>query len=237
MVKHAIITGASRGIGKALALYFAGQGYSLSLMAKSKDNLVTARTEILELNPKIDIDIFPVDFAQPEKVEQTLTQILNVHPRVDVLVNSAGILTAGNIDVSLEALSTLINVNLVSTIQVANQIAQQMKKQGHGHIFNLGSTAGLSPVSKIAAYSASKAAIVSYTESLYTEMLSCGVQVCCLCPSVVDTDMTNDGRIDNAEKIEIDDLSKAVDFVMNLSSGAAMAMLPIRCKVIDLEKA
>lgn len=237
MVKHAIITGASRGIGKALALYFAGQGYSLSLMAKSKDNLVTARTEISELNPKIDIDIFPVDFAQPEKVEQTLTQILNVHPRVDVLVNSAGTLTAGNIDVSLEALSTLINVNLVSTIQVANQIAQQMKKQGHGHIFNLGSTAGLSPVSKIAAYSASKAAIVSYTESLYTEMLSCGVQVCCLCPSVVDTDMTNDGRIDNAEKIEIDDLSKAVDFVMNLSSGAAMAMLPIRCKVIDLEKA
>ncbi|GLQ72615.1 SDR family NAD(P)-dependent oxidoreductase [Vibrio penaeicida] len=237
MVKHAIITGASRGIGKALALYFAGQGYSLSLMAKSKDNLVTARTEILELNPKIDIDIFPVDFAQPEKVEQTLTQILNVHPRVDVLVNSAGILTAGNIDVSLEALSTLINVNLVSTIQVTNQIAQQMKKQGHGHIFNLGSTAGLSPVSKIAAYSASKAAIVSYTESLYTEMLSCGVQVCCLCPSVVDTDMTNDGRIDNSEKIEIDDLSKAVDFVMNLSSGAAMAVLPIRCKVIDLEKA
>lgn len=237
MVKHAIITGASRGIGKALALYFAGQGYSLSLMAKSKDNLVTARTEILELNPKIDIDIFPVDFAQPEKVDQTLTQILNVHPRVDVLVNSAGILTAGNIDVSLEALSTLININLVSTIQVTNQIAQQMKKQGHGHIFNLGSTAGLSPVSKIAAYSASKAAIVSYTESLYTEMLSCGVQVCCLCPSVVDTDMTNDGRIDNAEKIEIDDLSKAVDFVMNLSSGAAMAMLPIRCKVIDLEKA
>ncbi|PKF76688.1 short-chain dehydrogenase [Vibrio sp. vnigr-6D03] len=237
MVKHAIITGASRGIGKALALYFAGQGYSLNLMAKSRDNLVTARTEMLELNPKIDIDIFPVDFAQPEKVEQTLTQILNVHPRVDVLVNSAGILTAGNIDVSLEALSTLINVNLVSTIQVTNQIAQQMKKQGHGHIFNLGSTAGLSPVSKIAAYSASKAAIVSYTESLYTEMLSCGVQVCCLCPSVVDTDMTNDGRIDNAEKIEIDDLSKAVDFVMNLSSGAAMAMLPIRCKVIDLEKA
>ncbi|WP_104402477.1 SDR family NAD(P)-dependent oxidoreductase [Vibrio penaeicida] len=237
MVKHAIITGASRGIGKALALYFAGQGYSLSLIAKSKDNLVTARTEILELNPKIDIDIFPVDFAQPEKVEQTLKQILNVHPRVDVLVNSAGILTAGNIDVSLEALSTLININLVSTIQVTNQIAQQMKKQGHGHIFNLGSTAGLSPVSKIAAYSASKAAIVSYTESLYTEMLPCGVQVCCLCPSVVDTDMTNDGRIDNAEKIEIDDLSKAVNFVMNLSSGAAMAMLPIRCKVIDLEKA
>lgn len=163
---------------------------------------MTARTEILELNPKIDIDIFPVDFAQPEKVEQTLTQILNVHPRVDVLVNSAGILTAGNIDVSLEALSTLINVNLVSTIQVTNQIAQQMKKQGHGHIFNLGSTAGLSPVSKIAAYSASKAAIVSYTESLYTEMLSCGVQVCCLCPSVVDTDMTNDGRIDNSEKLK-----------------------------------
>ncbi len=111
-----------------------------------------------------------------------------------------------------------------------------MKQQGFGEIYNIGSTAGLEPVPKIAAYSATKSAIVSYSQSLYHELLPFGIKVCCLCPSVVNTDMTNDGRINNNLKIETQDLTKALDFIRGLSASAAVSMLSIRCKVIDLEK-
>ncbi|TKF93855.1 short-chain dehydrogenase, partial [Vibrio sp. F13] len=70
---------------------------------------------------------------------------------------------------------------------------------------------------------------------LYHELLPFGVKVCCLCPSVVNTDMTNDGRIDNKLKIETQDLTKALDFIRSLSSAAAVSTLSIRCRIIDLE--
>ena len=158
-----------------------------------------------------------------------------MHENIDVLVNSAGVLAAGNTDISLATLSELVNVNLLSTITACNLIAEKMKQQGYGEIYNLGSTAGLVPVPKFAAYSATKAAMVSYSQSLYQELLPFGVKVCCLCPSVVDTDMTNDGRIDNKLKIETQDLAKALSFVRSLSPGAAVNTLSIRCSVIDLE--
>ncbi|MBF4391762.1 SDR family NAD(P)-dependent oxidoreductase, partial [Vibrio anguillarum] len=131
------------------------------------------------------------------------------------------VLAAGNTNLPLAKLSELVNVNLLSTITACNLVAEKMKQQGYGEIYNLGSTAGLVPVPKIAAYSATKAAIVRYSQSLYHELLPFGVKVCCLCPSVVDTDMTNDGRIANRLKIEKQDLTKALSFIRSLSPGAA----------------
>ncbi|NRF13142.1 SDR family NAD(P)-dependent oxidoreductase [Vibrio coralliilyticus] len=235
MTKTALITGASRGIGKALSHYFAKQGYNLVLIAKQEATLKHVFDELSEEFPHLSIETHSLDFAQPEVTANSFKAILDQLESIDVLVNSAGVLKAGHIDLTFQKLSELMNVNLLSTIAVCNAVAEKMKQQGFGEIYNLGSTAGLSPVPKIAAYSATKAAMVSYSQSLYQELLPHNVQVCCLCPSVVDTDMTNDGRIKNELKIEPEDLAKAIDFARSLSTGAAMSILPIRCKVIDLE--
>ncbi|CAM3069311.1 SDR family NAD(P)-dependent oxidoreductase [Vibrio neptunius] len=235
MTKTALITGASRGIGKALSHYFANQGYNLVLIAKQEANLNRVFDDLKDQYPHLSIKTHHLDFAQPEIAVKSFEAIINQLKTIDVLVNSAGVLKAGHIDLTFEQLSELINVNLLSTIAVCNAVAAKMKHQGFGAIYNLGSTAGLSPVPKIAAYSATKSALVSYSQSLYQELLPHNVQVCCLCPSVVDTDMTNDGRIKNELKIQPQDLSKAIDFARSLSTGAAMSVLPIRCKVIDLE--
>ncbi|QDO83680.1 SDR family oxidoreductase [Shewanella psychropiezotolerans] len=236
MSKFALITGASRGIGKAISHYFAQQGYSLILVSRNKDNLNQTKLELESLYTTNNIETITVDFNKPTEVESAIKSIIARHDTIDVLVNSAGILMAGHTNLTLDQLSELINVNLVSTIMTCNLVVEKMKLQGYGEVYNLGSTSGLEPVAKIAAYSATKAAIVSYSQSLYQELLPDNIQVCCLCPSVVDTDMTNDGRIANDLKIEPQDLIKAIDFVRSLSSGASMPTLPIRCKVIDLEK-
>ncbi|QUM89464.1 SDR family NAD(P)-dependent oxidoreductase [Moritella sp. 36] len=236
MTKFALITGASRGIGKAISHYFAQQGYSLILVSLNKANLELAKLEIESQYPSTNIETMTVDFNKPADVESTIKSIITNHDSIDVMVNSAGVLMAGHVDLTLNQLSELINVNLLSTITACNLVIEKMKRQGYGEIYNIGSTAGLEPVPKIAAYSATKAAIVSYSQSLYQELLPFGIKVCCLCPSVVDTDMTNDGRIMNDLKIETQDLTKAIDFIRSLSPSATMSTLSIRCKTIDLEK-
>ncbi|SMY34873.1 SDR family NAD(P)-dependent oxidoreductase [Photobacterium andalusiense] len=236
MSKVALITGASRGIGRTIAHYFAQQGYSLILLSLHKENLQKIQSELTQQYSSCNIEAVNVDFNHPNDVETVITSIIASHEKIDVMVNSAGILKAGGTNLSLCELSELININLLSTITACNLVANKMKQQGSGEIYNLGSTAGLEPVPKIAAYSATKSAIVSYTQSLYHELLPFGVKVCCLCPSVVNTDMTNDGRIDNNLKIDTEDLAKALDFIRSLSSGAAINTLTIRCKVMDLEK-
>ncbi|ARD23290.1 SDR family NAD(P)-dependent oxidoreductase [Shewanella japonica] len=235
MSKVAIITGASRGIGKTIAHYFAQEGYTLVLLSLNNENLEQAKAELKSHYSSCLVETMPVDFNNPPEVETAITSIIKKHEEIDTLVNSAGVLAAGNTDLSLAKLSELVNVNLLSTITACNLVAEKMKQQGYGEIYNIGSTAGLVPVSKIAAYSATKAAIVSYSQSLYHELLPFGVKVCCLCPSVVDTDMTNDGRIDNKFKIETQDLAKAIRFIRSLSPGATISSLSIRCRIIDLE--
>ncbi|WP_305462390.1 SDR family NAD(P)-dependent oxidoreductase [Photobacterium leiognathi] len=233
--KWALITGGSRGIGRSLAHYFVQKGFSLILIASNTDRLIQTKIEIESQYPLSKVDIYSVNFNVPQQVEMIIPNVINRYDNLDVLVNSAGVLIAGNILTSLSDLKSLININLLSTMIVCNIVAIKMKRQGFGEIYNIGSTAGLEPVSKIAAYSATKAAIISYSQSLYQELLPFNVTVCCLCPSVVNTDMTDDGRIANDLKIEPEDLNKAMQFIRTLSSGAAMPMLSIRCRVIDLE--
>ncbi|WP_375322466.1 SDR family NAD(P)-dependent oxidoreductase [Aliivibrio logei] len=236
MSKFALITGASRGIGKAISHYFAQQGYSLILVSLNKGNLNTTKRELEAQYPSSSIEAINIDFNNPVDVESSISSIITNYSSIDVMVNSAGILMAGHTNLTLNQLSELVNVNLLSTITACNLVVEKMKEQGYGEIYNIGSTAGLEPVPKIAVYSATKAAIVSYSQSLYQELLPFGVKVCCLCPSVVDTDMTNDGRIMNNLKIETQDLTKAIDFIRSLSPSASMSTLSIRCKTIDLEK-
>ncbi|WP_318477350.1 SDR family NAD(P)-dependent oxidoreductase [Photobacterium leiognathi] len=234
MKKYVMITGGSRGIGLSVASYFLKNDYSLILVSKNITSLLNAKLYLHQTFPSAEIDIYNLDLSIPSYVINVFDEILSRYPKLDVLVNSAGILTHGNINLSYQELLELINVNLLSTIMVTNLVAKKMKLQGFGHIFNLGSTAGLDAVPKIAAYSATKSAIVSYSQSLYKELLPFNIKVCCLCPSVVDTDMTNDGRIDNATKIQVDDLAKSIDYIINLSDYATIAVLPIRCTTMDL---
>ncbi|SEB35016.1 3-oxoacyl-[acyl-carrier protein] reductase [Tenacibaculum sp. MAR_2009_124] len=236
MNKFALITGASRGIGKAISHYFAAQGYSLILIARQHDNLIKLKSELHKNHQINKIKIVSLDFNIPLEVESKINTIMDHNETIDVVVNNAGILLTGNTTLSAKEITQLMNVNLISNMIISNIAAEKMKEQGYGEIYNLGSMAGLEPSSKIAAYAASKAAFISYSESLYHELLAFNIQVCCLCPSVVDTDMTNDGRISNELKIETLDLTKAIDFVRSLSSGASISKFPIRCKLIDLEK-
>ncbi|MBW8183734.1 SDR family NAD(P)-dependent oxidoreductase [Shewanella nanhaiensis] len=234
MSKLAIITGGSRGIGYSIAEKLAQMGFNLILMAKTANNLTSAKQALLEINPNISIETIAIDFSDSAAIESVAQTITEKHTNIDILVNSAGVLSIEFEHASAATLSTLFSVNCISTMVLTNAICEQMKQARSGYIINIASLAGKSHLPKIGAYAATKAALISYSESLYKHLLPHNVKVTCLCPSVVNTEMTDDGRIANQDKIQTDDLVNAVTYILSLGKGAQLPQLDIDCTPIAL---
>ena len=231
----ALITGGSRGIGLAIAQSFAAQGINLILLAKHIDKLERAKAQILSNHPNCQVQLLPVDMQFPEQVDQAVSALLNTTGHISILINSAGVLTAGSSTLSAAQVAALLTINTTSTLIITNHMAEHMKRVGSGYIFTLASRAGVENQAKLAVYAASKAALISYSESLYKELLPFNVHVTCLCPSVVNTDMTNDGRIDNARKIQVTDIVDAVGFLLTQSDQVLIPRLDLHSKALAIE--
>lgn len=236
MKKIAIITGASRGIGFGIAKYLASRGMDLILIAKHSDGLTQAKQSIMEAYPECRIHTAAINFEDVDSVENGINALLERFPNISILINAAGILTLGACEMPTAQLVKLLTVNLTSTLVVSNKVAEQMKAAREGHIFTIASLAGIESKGKLAIYASSKAGLISYSQALYSELLPHNVNVTCLCPSVVNTDMTNDGRINNDEKIQVGEIVSAVEFVLSLSQHTTTPRLDIHCKIMDAEK-
>jgi short-subunit dehydrogenase len=234
MGKTAFITGGSRGVGFSIAEYFASKNMNLILLSKSNKNLKHAKKEILSSYPGCNIDTYSVDMTNPDDVNKKVKEISARHASIDILVSSAGILTPGCSILEETSLTDLFSINIISTIVIINEIARKMKSAGTGHIFNISSLAGSQNKSKIGAYAASKSAITSYSESLYKELIPFGISVSCLAPSVINTKMTDDGIINNEEKIQTIDIVNTIDYIMALGETAMIPYMEIYCKTVSM---
>ncbi|MFL1553214.1 SDR family NAD(P)-dependent oxidoreductase [Pseudomonas sp. D47] len=237
MKKCVLVTGGSRGIGFAAAQYFASRGMDLILLSRDLDSLQLARSRIVSAYPGTIVKIHAVDMRNPQEVDKEMVRLLRENPPVDILVNSAGVLEVGRTSFIVETLSAMQSINVISTILVTNHVAEQMKQRNSGHIFTMASLAGVQNKGKLAAYASSKAAIISYSDALYKDLLQFNVNVTCLCPSVVNTDMTNDGVISNSDKIQVEDIVMAINFVLSLGDNALVPKLDMHCKVLACKAA
>ncbi|CAG9270449.1 hypothetical protein WK39_30095 [Burkholderia cepacia] len=233
---YALVTGGSRGIGLAVAKYLAGRGMNLLLLAQDPTGLARARTQIQALYPDCRIELLSVDMRLPYQVHDAVVKALSGPMRITMLVNSAGVLKMGGSALASEDVISMVDVNLTSALVVTNLVANHMRLNGGGLIFLLSSMAGTESMPKLGVYAATKAALISYAQALHKELLPFDVRVTCLCPSVVNTDMTNDGRIPNEAKIQVEDIVATIDFALNLPATVMLPQVEIRCKVIEMEK-
>ena len=186
--KVAIVTGASRGLGKAMAVGLAKAGANIV----ATDVLDTSSTvkEIEKLGRKV-IGI-KVDVSKKQDIEKMVQQTIKKFGRIDILVNNAGILRMGNAEnMSQEDWEKVIQVNLTGQFLCAQAVAKQMIKQKSGKIINIASIAGLGGYAQSAPYSASKAGIILMTKTLAVEWGQHNIQVNAICPGVFATDMTD----------------------------------------------
>jgi short-subunit dehydrogenase len=231
----AIVTGAGRGIGRAIALALAQDGYRLALIARSREQLTSVAREIAQLTPcdrGSEPQIHAMDLADFEAAHETGASIVRQWGHVDVLVNNAGQWVGGILDVSREQFRQLMAVNVAAALALTQAVAPTMKEQRRGHIFNLASRAGKMAFAEEGVYSASKFATVGLSEALYKELASFGIKVTVLCPSWVDTDMGQQAGtpLSSEEMIQPEDLAQTIRWLLTLSPAACVKEVIIECR-------
>jgi NAD(P)-dependent dehydrogenase (short-subunit alcohol dehydrogenase family) len=182
--KAALITGASSGIGKATALEFAQQGYFVYLMGRNKAHL-----EEVALQCRHGAMILSCDLKDPAQVEKRVHEILeNPSYQLEVLVNNAGIYKPNTTEDGTDELwREQFEVNVMGSVRLTRLLVPYFKKYKKGSIVNVSSTLGLSPTAGTGAYSATKAAMNNWTQSLALELGSFGIRANAVCPGLVDT--------------------------------------------------
>lgn len=229
----AIVTGAGRGIGRAIAIALARDGYQVVLIARSRRQLDSIAGDIAALGENVPQPlVYDLDIADQDVVRRTAESLVRRLGRVDVLVNNAGQWARGILDVSAERFQQLLAVNVAGALTLIQTVASVMKTQGHGHIFNVASRAGKVGFPEEGAYCASKFALVGLGESLLKELAPLGIKVTSLCPAWVDTEMARQAGtpLPSEEMIQPEDLVKTVRWLLSLSPAACVREVLIECR-------
>jgi NAD(P)-dependent dehydrogenase (short-subunit alcohol dehydrogenase family) len=219
-VPSALVTGGSSGIGLAIARMLRGEGYELTLAARTVERLEAAAAEL-------DAASVAVDVRDEAACTALVTAHLERHGGLDVLVNSAGVGIAGRIgDMSAKQFDLQQAVNLRGAFLVTREALPALR-EARGYVVNLASIAGTIPTPGLASYGAAKAALIALTRSLDREEAASGVRVTALCPGFVDTPMAEWTGIAADEMIQPDDCAELVRALLRLSPSARVPVVVI----------
>jgi NAD(P)-dependent dehydrogenase (short-subunit alcohol dehydrogenase family) len=230
----AIVTGASRGIGNAVARGLAADGFRVALISTSKEEL---ERKAREISPSLDRDLvalFPGDVSERGFAQRCVAELLKSWGRVDLLCNNAGIYQQGTLTLSVDEFERMIAVNLTGAFMFAQAVVPHLKAQGSGYIFNISSICGVHGFPEVGGYTASKHGLSGLSECLYRELAPLGISVTSICPNWVNTVMAKESPITREEMIQPDDILKVIRFVLGLSKGATIPEIIVDCRSTPL---
>lgn len=223
--KKAIVTGGSRGLGKAVAQRLAAEGVHVGITGRNEDLL---RATVDELQ-KYDINTYyaKFDVSNVNEVNDGIRILAEKLGGVDILINNAGVGNFGKIaEMSAEDFRRVFDVNFFGVYHVAREIYPYLKASGQGDIVNVASTAGLKGGAGMSAYAASKAAVISLSQSMMSEWRKDDIRVITLTPSTIATDMSIDGGLTNGDPekvVQPEDFAQWVLDVLRMNRRALIA--------------
>lgn len=226
--RAAIVTGASRGIGRAIAETLAAEGYDLTIAARKPDTLEQA-TEALRNSGSSDVQGVAANLVDERAIQEVVRRHHERFGRLDVLVNNAGVgVGAAAGEHQTKYIDLQLGVNLRSVILFYRECLEMLRAAGAEHrkalVINLSSITAKSPQPWLSVYSATKAAVVAYTRAMNTELNGDGVKSVAFCPAFVDTDMTDfaKGQVPAEEMLRPTDISEAVLFLLRVSAACVV---------------
>src|SRR5947209_8491 len=220
--RAALITGASRGIGRALAEALGEEGYGLTITARKPEPLERTAHELREQG--LEVEYLAANMADEEAIREVVQLHRDHFGRLDVLVNNAGVgIGASAGEHQTRHVDLQLGVNLRAIVLFYRECLDLLRAAGEEHrnalVVNLASIAGKSPQPWLSVYSATKAAVVAYTQAMNKELNGHGIKSVAFCPGFVDTDMTDFVKesVPAEEMIRPSDIAEALRFVLELS--------------------
>ncbi len=184
-----LITGASAGIGRELALEFAARAKTLVLVARRRDRLEILRDELLERHPQLKVVALAADLSEEHGIDLLLARVAEQACDVDVLVNNAGVGDSVLFDRSdWTRTRQILRTNIFAVAQLTSALVPAMVQRGRGGVLNIGSGAGLTVLPNAAAYVASKHFVAGFSEALRADLSGTGVTVTQVCPGPVESE-------------------------------------------------
>ena len=225
----ALVTGASRGIGRSISVALAGAGAHVFLCARSKDQIEKVKEDI-ESNGGTATAV-PTDISVDNELISLYQMIKEQYSRLDIVINNAGIGIWGKLaDFPIEDFDKMVNVNLRSMFISCQQAVKMMIPAGSGFIINISSVVGFKGYVNQSGYTATKHGVMGLTKSLSAEVQEYGVCVSAILPGGVDTDFIGKARpdLDRSVLISPEDIAKTVLFLLSLSGTAMVDQIYVR---------
>ncbi len=226
---HAVITGATQGIGKTIAEKLLSQGYSVAICARNKEKLSQLTQEWTAQYPKATIAAYPADLGNKNETEAFGKFVLDTFSQVDILVNNAGSFLPGEIcDEPDDRLETLMAVNVYSAYHLTRVLAPTMKNAGSGHIFNMCSVASLKAYPNGGSYSITKYALLGFSDNLREELKPHDIKVTAICPGATYTPSWEGSGVPSERIMEANDVANMLWSAANLSPQANVETIIMR---------
>jgi short-subunit dehydrogenase len=232
---NVIITGASRGLGKAIADIFAANGHHLYLTARTQTTLYKTMEALLNKYPAATIKAKPFDLSAKEEAIAFGKWVLAFNIQVDILVNNAGHFEPGGVHAEADgALESQVAANLYSAYHLTRTLLPQMMQQKSGHIFNMCSVASLKAYPNGGSYSISKTALYSFSKNLREEMKPHGIKVTAVIPGAAYTDSWAQSGIARERFMQADDIAKMIYAASQLSPQVCVEEILMRPQLGDI---
>ncbi|QLK86861.1 SDR family oxidoreductase [Staphylococcus sp. 17KM0847] len=207
--KVAIITGASSGIGAAIARQLDEHNVKVALLSRSEDKMSDVATHFK------DALIIPTDVTNKDEVQQAVQHVIEHFGKIDILVNSAGLMTSSAITKGdVDGWDTMIDVNIKGTLYAIHAVMPYLQSQSSGHIINISSISGFEVTKVSTLYSATKAAVHTITQGLEKELARTGIRTTSISPGMVDTPLNADSDFGGRKMLDANDIASAVTYAL-----------------------
>ena len=222
-----IVTGASRGIGKGIALKFAEEGKDVMLFGRDEEAL--KETQKLVKKKGVEADYFSGDVGDAEFVNKSVKEILDKYGKVDILINNAGVGIFKQVaDASLDDFKKQVNANLYGIFNFSKAVLDNMIERKTGAIINIASLAGKNIFAGGSMYSATKHGVKGFTGCLMQEVRQHNIKVAAVFPGSVETDFHSDGSPGSPNKLMPEDVAETVSLIIKLPVRALASEIDIR---------